>query len=121
MDIGKFETSEKSNAGADLTIRHPETGKDTDIVITLLGADSKAFRDASREARRDALKEQSEDPREMTIRVVTACTVGWKGIEENGEPVEHSDDAAVDLYTRYPWLLAQCDRFINERANFFRG
>lgn len=135
MDLSKFNMSVMAERGADLELEHPATGEtlmqddgETPVTITLLGQDSKAWRNKNREYQQKriaALAKRRKKTIDYTVsdedacEMLAECTIGWAGIEEEGETLEFSKDAAFDLYMKYPWIREQCDEFIGDRANFF--
>lgn len=124
MDISTLSTSALSNDGAELEIRHPQTGQSTGIVIVLRGRDSKVYRKLTNEFRAKAMREKINDPVEAAetkaIDSRVACTVTWRGMEKDGKEWEFSAERARELYTDegYAWLVDQIDTFIQDRANF---
>lgn len=135
MDLSKLNMSVMAERGATLELENPVDGEplmqddgETPVTITLLGQDSKVWRNKNREYQQKRIaamtKKRSrtvdytvsdEDASEM----MAACTIGWDGIVEDGEAVEFSADNAYDLYMKYAWIREQCDAFIGDRANFF--
>jgi len=53
--------------------------------------------------------------------MLAKCVMGWTGLNRGGEEVEFSEAAALDLFTRFPWIQAQCDRKAADRSNFTKG
>ena len=123
FDLAKLDTSKVAEEGAELLVSHPTTGEDLGIQITLIGTDSKTFRDISKSRATASLKKKSReidlDQNEQdSIELLAKCTKGWTGITENGKEVAFSYDNAVQLYTKYLWLREQIDRFMADRSNF---
>jgi hypothetical protein len=128
MDLTEFKG--KSDEGAELVVLHPGTGERLDVVIQLAGHDSEAWRRAQHELAASVLKKQKtgdgiaeafEQRESNTAKVLASVTLGWTGIEEDGREVPFSKSNAVRLYKTYPWLREQVDRFVGNRANFFRS
>lgn len=124
MDISTLSTAALSNDGAELEIRHPQTGKPTGIVIVLRGRDSKVYRQLTNEFRAKAMREKIDDPinaaESKAVESRVACTVTWRGMVKDGKEWTFSADRARELYTDegYGWLVDQIDQFIQDRANF---
>lgn len=133
MDLSKFNVSVMAEKGADLLLEHPATGEPIEengepVIITLLGTDSKAYREKNRDFQRERIAQMARN-RKKTIdytvsdedacELLAACTKGWSGIERDGKPLEFSNEAAFDLYMEYGWIREQVDLFIGDRANFF--
>lgn len=110
-----------------VTIVDPRTGEDTDIRIRVNSPDSKAYQQAMHKLSNQRLQQMSRKGSAVTservqreaIEMLAANIVGWEGVEENGEPLPFSHDAAIDLLTRFKWLREQIDSFLGDRKNFF--
>ena len=123
FDLAKLDTAKVAEEGAELRVAHPTTGEDLGITITLIGTDSKTFRDISKSRATASLKKKTReidlDQNESdAVELLAKCTKGWSGITENGKEVAFSFDNAVQLYTKYLWLREQIDRFMADRSNF---
>lgn len=123
FDLAKLDTAKVAEEGAELRVAHPTTGEDLGITITLIGTDSKTFRDISKSRATASLKKKTReidlDQNESdAVELLAKCTKGWSGINENGKEVAFSYDNAVQLYTKYLWLREQIDRFMADRSNF---
>ena len=123
FDLAKLDTAKVAEEGAELRVAHPTTGEDLGITITMIGTDSKTFRDISKSRATASLKKKTReidlDQNESeAVELLAKCTKGWSGITENGKEVAFSYDNAVDIYTKYIWLREQIDRFMADRSNF---
>ncbi len=52
MDLGKYDLTANAERGFDLELRDPLSGKKTDIIINVVGSDSKLYREALTNMRR---------------------------------------------------------------------
>ena len=123
FDLAKLDTAKVAEEGAELRVAHPTTGEDLGITITLIGTDSKTFRDISKSRATASLKKKTReidlDQNEQdSIELLARCTKGWSGITENGKDIPFNHENAVQLYTKYLWLREQIDRFMADRSNF---
>lgn len=123
FDLATLDTAKVAEEGAELHVAHPTTGEDLGIKITLIGTDSKTFRDISKSRATASLKKKSReidlDQNEAeSVELLAKCTKGWSGITEGGVEVKFSYENAVKLYTKYLWLREQIDRFMADRSNF---
>lgn len=120
MDLSQLNVSAAGSSV--LTLRHPATGEDLDITITLLGKDSPEYRKAvskTGNARLGSRKKLTvEQAQQDGIDLLTAVTVGWSGLEENGEALPYTQDNAKRIYREYSWIREQADEFVHDRANF---
>lgn len=101
------------------------------LVLTLLGSDSKRYRQAVRQTtdRRLARAQQSRNRRlsgaeeldiadQETLDLIVACTVGWNLVDRENNNVAFNDANVRDFYRRFPAARDQADSFIGSRANF---
>jgi len=128
MDLFNY-TSDLAAKPIDVVIKHPVTGKDTDIIVSVVGVDSpvaqnclddqqiKRFDEmtAGAEAKYDPVKQ-----REDVIALLVACTVGWKNIEWQGDTLPFNKENAALVYDKVPTIRDQVNRAIGARKNFFK-
>ena len=123
FDFTKLDFAAKAEEGAVMQVKNPLTGEALGATITLIGTDSKAFRDLAKQRATAALKRTKEEQESFdvdasSVELLAKCTLAWSGIEEGGKSVEFSQENAVKMYSKYHWLKEQVDRFIGDRANF---
>jgi predicted glycosyl hydrolase (DUF1957 family) len=134
MDLGNLDFSKQAEEGAWLHLEHPTTGdpletEGSPVRVLLLGRDSAAYRKAAHKAQDARLKAAArgaagargltaEVLERESIRVLAACVVDWEGIVVDGEALEYSHAAAVELLERFDWIKQQVDAFVEDRANF---
>ena len=123
FDFTKLDFATKAEEGAVMQVKNPLTGEALGATITLIGTDSKAFRDLAKQRATAALKRTKEEQEDYDsdaslIEMLAKCTLAWSGIEEGAKAVEFSQENAVKMYSKYQWLKEQVDRFIGDRANF---
>lgn len=122
MDLKKFDSITNAEKGVELVLEE-KSEKGEGAALVLLGADSEACRRITHEiAQRNRTKRGELTDAEVSaqgVEKLAACTKGWRGLEENGKPLEFSNAAAVKLYTDYPELADMAARFIFTRDNFF--
>ena len=123
FDFTKLDFATKAEEGAVMQVKNPLTGEALGATITLIGTDSKAFRDLAKQRATAALKRTKEEQEnydsddEMSV-MLSKCTLAWLGVEEGVEAVEFSQENALMMYRKYRWLRDQVDQFIGDRANF---
>ena len=117
MDLKSLYTVEAHESGSEVQIISPVTGKKTDFFITVMGPDSKQFREAVKTFHRALLEDNEAGESDMLV----AVTKGWKGLKDGKTPVEFSPAVAKELYVNSPFVAAQLDRYIADRKNFTRG
>jgi hypothetical protein len=120
MDLKKIDTITAAEKGFTFTFIDPTTGDDSDLVIEVIGAGSRTYKQAV--AKIEAYKSQCykrgktpEDDvlEEKHIELLAACTKGWKGLEEDGKAVPFSVDEAKRIYAAYPLLIQQVSEAIH--------
>ena len=127
---------------AEMPVRHPLTRTPLTMpdgsaqVLYLTGADSAQFRRelAKAEAKTGAkaaakadkaaadpdaeVAAQVDEAEAFSLALVAACTVGWRLLGPDGAELPYSAEAALELYTRLPWLRQDADRFMARREHF---
>tara|TARA_R110002051_G_scaffold324424_2_gene421627 strand:+ start:24062 stop:24481 length:420 start_codon:yes stop_codon:yes gene_type:complete len=136
MDLSNLNVVEKANTGEVLKLLHPVTGeilndagekcadkKDVKcFFVKVLGADSDLYRNVvkrrlERLQNKKSKKIDMDESEAKGIDLLAKCTLDCYLIED-GKPIEFSKNEMVRLYTKYPWLREQVDKFIDERENF---
>ena len=119
MDLSNYNLSQDADDGFEMTIVDPNTGKNTDAVINIIGADSKVYRSIkSKIYRKAAAKDIDAD--ELSAEVYSACITGWAGLQEGGKDIKFTQDAALELLIKLPWLMDQIGLAVETRANFMK-
>lgn len=103
---------------------HPLDGP-TGFKITLASAEHPATKRAIREAldrrmRTKGAPSLDEDEAEG-IKILVARTLGWEGLEDDGEPVPFTPEAAQALYSQdgHLWLRKQLMAALGDETLFF--
>lgn len=136
MDIAlpAIDTRTNADAGVKMPVILPNgqtymqaDGK-TPVSLTLLGADSQVYRDASlamarkrveRRQNQGTIEEQMAEAEADAVSLLVAATNGWDGvIDSKGKPVPLTPEAARALFVKYPAIRDQAEAFVNTRANF---
>lgn len=121
MNFDELLTLEDHEEGAEINIKHPKTGKETDVFIKVLGPDSREFRKAKKKVFREMFKEEPDEDFDEELETLVAVTVGWRGIVKNGQELKFSKQAVRDLYLGSPNILSQVNLFVGNRKNFTKG
>lgn len=123
MDIAKLDTRTAATEGRDMVVVDAE-GKETDIILTLIGEDSSGYVKAIKEAR-EILNDMPEDIdgqverlEDSTMCKIVACTTNMTGLEDGGKPVDFSIENVTMLYRAAPYVAMQALNFIKMRSNF---
>lgn len=129
MSIFAFKNA--ADTGVTMTVRNPATGLPMDKeTITLLGRDSKVYRDHVAKRERAMLDHVnvSRRPPKLSHEAIKAqalddlvvLTTGWTLTDIHGEAKLFNKDEARALYANpeMSWLREQVEEFVSERANF---
>lgn len=126
MKIDAFEDVQTSVC----SIKHPATGAATDATVTLAGPEhpvrQKIILDRTRrmraEVRRTGKLDFTDplDDREEETDFLVACTLGWEGLERDGQALAFDAAAARALYTdsKRQWLRRQVVAALDETELF---
>ena len=130
MDVFALNPAEAANAGAVLELRDPNGAPmlngDEPVTITLLGADSDTYVRASQALTDRALRNRGKQNVTAAslladqINLLAKVTVGWSGLEKDGETYPFNEDNARALY-RLPYIREQAEAFIADRGNFSKA
>ena len=119
MKLNTLYTTDLHDAGAELRILDGE-GNKTDLYITVVGMDSKAFRKHSKrhqKAYMESLRSKKDfDDEDLNLQGLVDCTLGWRGVEE-----KFSKKLCTELYKNAPYIKDQIDNFMGDRANFTKA
>lgn len=126
FDLFAVDTVAASERGAWMTIKttdgSPLLSRDGKPVrLRLLGRHSQRYKLDVREATTSmARKGIDQDAMEArTIKSLANATLGWDEVnDKSGKPREFSVEAASEMYTAYPFIREQADRFIGDLDNF---
>ena len=113
---------------AEMILKHPVTGVDTDAVIVLYGKDSKQYRDAFAVQAKKAAAMKSSDSdyqeklSELGLDIFIKCTKDWRTVGLDGKELECTPENVAMLYKdeRFVWIHNQIAAFMEKRANFMK-
>ncbi|WP_115746922.1 hypothetical protein [Escherichia coli] len=117
INLAKYNTKIKSEAGVEVEIVDPETGKATGVTIKIIGPDSKKARDNQKRLVEmgDTITEQ--DQAEFLAELV----IGWKGV---GYQIDDMSDEVEELPLNKEnvlMLLNEVDHIAPQIASAFRN
>lgn len=127
FELSDLDTARGAEQGYELTLSHPKTGEPTPMKITVLGADSDAYREKVREFQRRRADRMNKNrrlsvtPDEIeaeTLEMLVAVTTGWSGFTLDGAALPFSGDNVRAIYRRFSWIREQVDQTVGDRANF---
>lgn len=127
MNIGDMKVVSASQAGADMVLRSPFTGEESDCVFEVIGFDAPEVIAALREFDKGiAAKSKRPDVDEITAQRKVALTLaavrGWRNFEypTDGEFVDYSREFLAGLLDdpNFHWITQQVYAFGANRQNF---
>ena len=133
MDIKSLYTLEAHNRGSEMNIRGPGKGRPlTDCFLTISGFDSIAWRDSEKEGYRKITKmampaeagkaptqeQLSYSERLIMVESLAGAVTGWRGFENEGEPLEFDRNFLIELIMQAPHIQRQIDKYIDTHENF---
>jgi hypothetical protein len=125
MELSELQTSDPHEAGSEVRVMDPNTGKSTDVYIKVKGVDSVDYRRSVAEMRtfimEAAMRGEKAETDGFHIDALVNSTIGWRGIVDNGKAYKFTKKRCKDLYASRPYIRDQIDRFITNRANFIEG
>jgi len=128
MDIRKLNMADRGNAGAWIDIKAPD-GSPTDIRIQVRGARSDAVRlvvERHEQAVAEAVRSKRPDfdalQKARDAELAAAAVMDWTGMEQDGQPLACTPDAARNLLTHpgYDWLAVQVFSAAQDAALFLK-
>lgn len=128
FDLSSIDTVKDANAGAEIQLYHPTQGTDLGIFIRVVGKDSDLFKKVQREQnqkrvaklQRTSFRGQIDQDAEA-VQLLAGCTQGWSGMILSSKEVPFSQENAIAIYTKYPWIREQVDIAIGDRSLFTKA
>lgn len=124
MDLSEIRKQAQDEAW--VTILHPVSGEETSMRIRLLSPDSERYRQIDNRIRNAATKSMTkrgglsaEELSESGLQLLIQATVGWENVIFDGQPIQFSPENVRTVYTDFPFIREQVDRFLGDRRNFF--
>jgi hypothetical protein len=128
FDLGPIDTRPLSEEGVWMPVLRVDNGlplivRDTPVKLKMAGPDGTLYARVQRDMVQTVLKAREEgktiDETKASIDMLAHLVLDWTGIfYTNGEPVPFSYDNVVTVLTAMPPMVAQADRFQQNRANF---
>lgn len=112
MDFADLNLSEKAERGIAVTLRHPITDEETDVVVTVKGKDSPTYRNKLA----DIIRAGDFSGDKAGSELLAAVTISVDGATEGDKPVTDY----VDFYMKYNWAADQVNAAMNDREAFFK-
>ena len=129
-DLSLLDSVAVANQGEVLTLLHPATNEELDTTITLMGSDSDEYRNTIKKrfeaAQRQAKNKRNQDvdlddAEQKSQELLAKMTLGWENLEMGGKSVKFTVEAAKEIYSKFPWIREQVEKFVSDRSNFIKG
>lgn len=123
MDISKLATVEKHEQGVEFRLLDSATGEELDAVFVVQGLDSRAWRSALKDQRKNKALSEEFDlfDHDNLWPLVANIIIGWRELEKDGEEFEYSPENAAWLCENSPNVVNQIFSFLIDRENFIKG
>lgn len=136
FDLSTLDTTSACDKGAEIELHHPVSNVPLGMFITLIGKDSKEFRDYTRDKtntrlRKDAMaQKRGKDPEIRTVEAIEAeniellvlCTKGWRGfIDDDGNEVPFNVQNAIFMYKNFPDIYDSVNSAVGDLDNFLKN
>jgi hypothetical protein len=118
MDFSLINPVQSADDGAEMEIRHPNTGEvllDSEgksSVIRLRGPHSKKYRAFMQEYERKRMKGVAVDEAKFVVDFAMLATISWDNISWEGKPLECTPENMRKLYTEREFITAQISGFV---------
>ena len=123
MDIRRFDSVTRAEAGVELELIDPVTKSASGASLILYGADSSIYKGIEKEiVARNKARGRAPSPDELaedSLERIARMTKGWQGLLDGGKEIPFSVEKAREVYRTYPELADRAASFIFNRANFF--
>jgi hypothetical protein len=125
MDFTNFEKA--AEQGAILELKDPAGNRlkqedGSPVTIQLAGVTSPRWTRATDALQNRVMnskeKRDANDIRMDRCGLLAAATLGWSGIEVDGQKLEFSTSVAQKFYARFRWVADQVDEFVAAKENF---
>ena len=131
MDLNAFDLEAEAEAGAKFELMAPRAdgkiamGDGLGVFFDVLGDESPTFARNIRAMQDHIRANLATEPKEpdaiarLVLARTVACAVhGWRGLESEGVALPFSQDAAIELFGKRPWIARQIDMFRRTPGNF---
>lgn len=126
-DLKSLKTKGAADEPQPLTLVDPDRGDDLlndagePMKIWLVGKDSQIASDFRNRIHRQWRNKKAPglaQTERIAAEMLATCTTSFENLQLNGETLEYSFDAAVQLYLDYKPIFEQADEFVSDRTNY---
>jgi hypothetical protein len=127
MELNELCVVDDHEAGKEVRILSPASGKPTDVYITVKGPYSASWRSQKRKQSVAMIRAREEKKLdrlnydEMDAEALSEVTVSWRGLLKDGEEYAFSKANALSLYKSSPPVVAQLLKVLSDTEGFTKG
>lgn len=127
MELNELCVVDDHEAGREVQILSPASGKPTDVYITVKGPYSATWRAQKRKQSMTMLRAREEKKLDklnyddMDAEALAEVTVGWRGLQKDGEDYPCNKANALALYKSSPPVVSQLLKVIGDAEGFTKG
>jgi hypothetical protein len=125
-DLSAFDgLKEAQENGIDVEIKDP-TGRPIGVAIKIAGPDSERQRKAiqaltnERLNNEDAATATAEDIERNTLKILASSVISWTPIVLDGSDLPCTEENAIRLFSRFPFIREQVEKRAGKRAGFLK-
>lgn len=125
-DLSAFDgLKEAQENGIDVEIKDP-TGQPIGVAIKIAGPDSERQRKAiqaltnERLNNGDAATATAEDIEQNTLKILASSVISWTPIVLDGSDLPCTEENAIWLFSRFPFIREQVEKMAGKRAGFLK-
>ena len=119
MDIKDLYSAANHEKGAEVEILHPDTDEPTGFFVTVMGRDSKIYRQKRLKRDRASATEKPSNKDDFSI-VIDSC-VAWRGFQDKGKDIPFDLKVLETLLDESPAIAMQLALFSAKRENFTKN
>jgi hypothetical protein len=127
-DLAEFDSLTKAQEeGIDVEIKGPDGKAPLGFSIKVAGPDSERAQAASDAIQQSLIEREdlddlsAEERRANGLRYLAKLVISWTPFILDGGELECSEENAVKLFSRFPFIRLQVDHKAGRRANFLQG
>jgi hypothetical protein len=125
-DLSAFDgLKEAQEAGIDIELKDP-SGQPIGVSIRVAGPDSERQRKVMKALTNERINNEdlatatAEDIEVNTLKILAASVISWSPIVLDGSDLPYSEESAIRLFTRFPFIREQVEKKAGKRTGFMK-
>lgn len=125
-DLSAFDgLKEAQEAGIDIELKDP-SGQPIGVSIRVAGPDSERQRKVMKALTNERINNEdlatatAEDIEVNTLKILAASVISWSPIVLDGADLPYSEENAIRLFTRFPFIREQVEKKAGKRTGFMK-